>query len=323
MPTVRGSKATLTPVPKMPFEETPTQLDKIMLNKILKLISNKGYNINNIDNREDGLLKEFIEDAMSNKINDMNLIEFLESEKYGLYKKFDCKNLIKSKILDTFTFKINIINNVINKQYGIKIKVLTKGKDSNKSYYLSTNNMWDNLPNKILPKENTALGGDDRTGVSALVTMLKTLFKENIPHGPITVLFTVREESGLWGARKANKEDLGNPVRGYNIDGGPAEEIVTGAVGCDRWEAEIFGKAEHAGLAPEKGLSASMIASLALSDAKNKGWFGKVSKENKTGTSNIGIFGGKNGKSAGASPNTVCEYAHIKGESRSYDQDFV
>ena len=41
-------------------------------------------------------------------------------------------------------------------------------------------------------------------------------------------------------------------------------------MGCDRWEAEIFGKAEHAGLAPEKGLSASMIASLALSDAKNK-----------------------------------------------------
>ena len=98
-------------------------------------------------------LKEFIEDAMSNKINDMTLIEFLESEKYGLYKKFDCKNIIKSKILVTFTFKINIINNVINKQYGIKIKVLTKGKDSNKSYYLSTNNMWDNLPNKILPKD--------------------------------------------------------------------------------------------------------------------------------------------------------------------------
>ena len=177
--------------------------------------------------------------------------------------------------------------------------------------------------NKIVPKENTALGGDDRTGVAALVTMIKTLIKNKIPHGPITVLFTIREESGLWGARKVEKKDLGNPIRGYNIDGGPAEEIVTGAVGCDRWEAEIFGKAEHAGLAPEKGLSASMIASLALSDAKNKGWFGKVVKENKSGTSNVGIFGGKNGKSAGASPNTVCEYTYIKGESRSYDQNFV
>jgi len=119
----------------------------------IRLLDYTSFNINNIDNKEDGILKEFIEDAMSNKINDMTLIEFLESEKYGLYKKFDCKNIIKGKILDTFTFKINIINNVINKQYGIKIKVLTKGKDSNKSYYLSTNNMWDNLPNKILPKD--------------------------------------------------------------------------------------------------------------------------------------------------------------------------
>ena len=176
---------------------------------------------------------------------------------------------------------------------------------------------------KIVPKDNTALGGDNRTGVSALVTMIKSLIKNKIPHGPITVLFTVREESGLWGARKVNIEDLGSPVRGYNIDGGPVEEIVTGAVGCDRWEAEIFGKAEHAGLAPEKGLSSTMIASLALSDAENKGWYGKVVKGEKFGTSNIGIFGGLNGLSSGQSPNTVADYTYIKGESRSYNQSFV
>ena len=29
VPTVLGSKATETPVPKIPFDETPTQLDKI------------------------------------------------------------------------------------------------------------------------------------------------------------------------------------------------------------------------------------------------------------------------------------------------------
>ena len=176
---------------------------------------------------------------------------------------------------------------------------------------------------KIVPKDNTALGGDNRTGVSALVTMIKSLIKNKIPHGPITVLFTVREESGLWGARKVNIEDLGGPVRGYNIDGGPIEEIITGAVGCDRWEAEIFGKAEHAGLAPEKGLSSTMIASLALADAENKGWYGKVEKGEKFGTSNIGIFGGLNGLSSGQSPNTVADYTYIKGESRSYNQSFV
>tara|TARA_S200000501_G_scaffold378381_1_gene440675 strand:+ start:9003 stop:10193 length:1191 start_codon:yes stop_codon:yes gene_type:complete len=177
--------------------------------------------------------------------------------------------------------------------------------------------------NKIIPKGNTALGGDNRTGVASLVTMLKTLFLNNIPHLPITVLFTVREESGLWGARKVEMKDLDSPKRGYNIDGGPVGEIVIGAVGCDRWEAEIFGKAEHAGLSPEKGISSTMIASLALADAQKKGWFGKIDKNGKFGTSNVGIFGGKDGNSSGKSPNTVTDYTYIKGETRSYDQDFV
>lgn len=177
--------------------------------------------------------------------------------------------------------------------------------------------------NKIFPKGNTALGGDNRTGVASLVSMLKTLYKNNIPHSPITVLFTVREESGLWGARKVEVKDLDKPVRCYNIDGGSTNEIVIGAVGCDRWEIEIFGKAEHAGLAPEKGISSSMIASLALADIQKNGWFGKIVKGEKSGTSNVGIFGGKNGGSSGQSPNTVTDYTYIKGESRSYDQNFV
>lgn len=177
--------------------------------------------------------------------------------------------------------------------------------------------------NKIIPKGNTALGGDNRTGVASLVSMLKTLYKNNIPHSPITVLFTVREESGLWGARKVEVKDLDKPVRCYNIDGGSTNEIVIGAVGCDRWEIEIFGKAEHAGLAPEKGISSSIIASLALADIQKNGWFGKIVKGEKSGTSNVGIFGGKNGGSSGQSPNTVTDYTYIKGESRSYDQNFV
>jgi hypothetical protein len=37
VPTVRGSKAMLTPVPKTPLDETPTQLDKIIPNRINKI----------------------------------------------------------------------------------------------------------------------------------------------------------------------------------------------------------------------------------------------------------------------------------------------
>ena len=82
----------------------------------------------------------------------------------------------------------------------------------------------------------------------------------------MTVLFTVREESGLWGARFVEKEDLGNPVYGFNCDGPSPYEIIIGAVGAERWEVEIIGKGSHAGVSPEKGISSTMIASIALAN---------------------------------------------------------
>ena len=61
--------------------------------------------------------------------------------------------------------------------------------------------------------------------------MLAELHAHKIPHAPMTVLFTVREESGLWGARSVDPADLGNPVLGFNIDGGSAEATNVGDQG--------------------------------------------------------------------------------------------
>src|SRR5207302_11211690 len=69
---------------------------------------------------------------------------------------------------------------------------------------------------RIVPAGKTALGGDNRTGCGALVTMVLTLLERELPHAPMTVLFTVREESGLWGARYVDAADLGKPVMGFN-----------------------------------------------------------------------------------------------------------
>src|SRR5437773_10096342 len=79
---------------------------------------------------------------------------------------------------------------------------------------------------RITPAGHTALGGDNRTGVGTLVTMLATLLDRQLPHDPLTALFTVREESGLWGARFVNKAELGDPVMGFNVDGGSATAIT-------------------------------------------------------------------------------------------------
>src|SRR5206468_8919994 len=93
--------------------------------------------------------------------------------------------------------------------------------------------------NKIVPAGHTALGGDNRTGVGALVTMLSTLMERKLPHGPMTALFTVREESGSWGARFADKVELGDPIMGFNVDGTSPTTITIGAVGAERRHAAV------------------------------------------------------------------------------------
>src|SRR5262245_43187535 len=107
---------------------------------------------------------------------------------------------------------------------------------------------------RIEPLGATALGGDNRTGCAVLVTLAATLLARRPAYPPLTLLFTVREESGLFGARYLDPKALGGPALGFNVDGRLASEITVGAVGAERWEAEITGKASHAGVHPERGV---------------------------------------------------------------------
>jgi tripeptide aminopeptidase len=182
--------------------------------------------------------------------------------------------------------------------------------------------------NRIVPEGPTALGGDNRTGCAVLVTLAATLLQRKLGHPPITLLFTVREESGLLGARHLDpavldRPSAGRPVMCFNVDGKSAAEITIGAVGADRWEVKITGKAAHAGVHPERGISASMVAALAMAEVFAAGWFGKVVKDGQEGTSNVGSIGDADGGSAGAATNVVTEEVLVRGESRSHDPRFV
>jgi len=175
---------------------------------------------------------------------------------------------------------------------------------------------------RIVNEAKTALGGDNRTGCAVLVTLAAELAKQKLEHPPITLLFCVREESGLWGARHVNPSDLGPVKMCFNYDGSSAANVIVGAVGADRWEAEIFGRASHAGVAPEKGISATLILALALAEVQAGGWFGKVVKGDKVGTSNVGPVTGGPGRPAGDATNVVTDYVHVRGECRSHDAKF-
>src|ERR1051325_9958307 len=176
---------------------------------------------------------------------------------------------------------------------------------------------------KIVNTVKTALGGDTPPGCGVRVTLAAELAKQKLDPPPLTLLFCVREESGLWGARFVDKADLGNPVMAFNYDGGAASNVVVGAVGADRWEVEIFGRASHAGGAPERGISSTMILALALAEVKAGGWCGKVVKGRKQGTSNVGPVSGGPGRPAGDATNVVTDYVHVRGESRSHDAVFL
>jgi tripeptide aminopeptidase len=162
----------------------------------------------------------------------------------------------------------------------------------------------------------TGLGADDRTGSAVLLLTVAQILKERLPHPPLTFLWTVQEETGLSGVRNVKTSLLGRPALAFNFDGGPADKLTIGATGACRLAIQIRGIPSHAGMAPEQGVSAIAIASLAIADLQTHGWHGLVQKDSKAGTTNVGVIRG------GEATNVVTDLVTIRAEARSHDTRF-
>ena len=160
--------------------------------------------------------------------------------------------------------------------------------------------------------KHSGVGADNRSGVSAVVSAAIEVLERKLPHPPLTLLFTVQEELGLVGARFVNTRLLGAPKLAFNWDGGAPGCVEIGATGGDHVEIDITGIPAHAGGQPERGVSASTVAGLAIADLERHGWLGLVMKHGIRGTSNIGIVEGGN------ATNVVMDRLHIAAECRSY-----
>jgi tripeptide aminopeptidase len=163
---------------------------------------------------------------------------------------------------------------------------------------------------------HTGLGADDRAGCAVILHTALDILRNNLPHPPLTFLWTVQEEVGLHGARLLKTSMLGKPKLAFNWDGGSPEKLTIGATGGYRLAIEIHGIASHAGGAPEQGVSAIAIAGLAIADLQQNGWLGLIKKGRRTGTSNVGVIEG------GAATNVVTDHVAIKAEARSHDPKF-
>ncbi|MBS0260496.1 MAG: M20/M25/M40 family metallo-hydrolase [Planctomycetes bacterium] len=162
----------------------------------------------------------------------------------------------------------------------------------------------------------TALGGDNRSGVAVVLTAIIEILKQKLPYPPLTLFFPVQEEIGLNGARYVNLSKLGNPKLCFNWDGGAADSVCIGATGAFDLEIEIEGIASHAGVHPEDGVSAIVIAGMAIADLQKNGYHGLIVKGKSRGTSNIGVISG------GDATNVVTSLVKLRGEVRSHDRNF-
>ncbi|RYD02524.1 hypothetical protein N752_24660 [Desulforamulus aquiferis] len=122
------------------------------------------------------------------------------------------------------------------------------------------------------------------------------------------MVFTIGEEIGLVGAKRLDYSKIKAKL-GFVLDsGGPPGEIIIKAPTQYSFKATIKGRAAHAGIAPEQGINAIMVASVAIGNMH----IGRIDDET---TANIGIISG------GMATNIVPEQCIIDGESRSIKPD--
>jgi tripeptide aminopeptidase len=151
----------------------------------------------------------------------------------------------------------------------------------------------------------TILGGDDKSALAIILEVMDVVLENNLPCPPVEIIFTVCEEIGLLGAKNFDLSLMESKF-GYILDSTDTEGIVTRAPFANKISIKVFGRAAHAGAAPEKGINAIYTAATAISNLE----LGRIDEET---TCNLGTISG------GMATNIVPEYVEILGEARSHD----
>ncbi|MGR9049445.1 M20/M25/M40 family metallo-hydrolase [Halobacillus faecis] len=160
----------------------------------------------------------------------------------------------------------------------------------------------------IVTDGTTILGADDKAGVAAILEAIRSLQEQNVEHGDLQFVITVGEESGLVGAKALDASML-KAKYGYALDSdGQVGNIIVAAPTQAKINAIVKGKTAHAGVAPEKGISAITLASRAIAKMP----LGRIDDET---TANIGRFEG------GQKTNIVCDHVEVLAEARSLDPE--
>ncbi|MFP4481619.1 MAG: M20/M25/M40 family metallo-hydrolase [Thermovirgaceae bacterium] len=153
----------------------------------------------------------------------------------------------------------------------------------------------------------TILGADDRAGIAVALEALEVLLEKGMSHPGIELVFSVAEEQGLVGAKALNRQDL-KADRAFVLDSSmDPGHIIIAAPTQYKLFWTVHGKASHAGVAPEEGVSAILAAAAGIVQVPQ----GRIDEGT---TANIGVIKG------GKATNIVCDRVDIQAEGRSLDE---
>lgn len=161
--------------------------------------------------------------------------------------------------------------------------------------------------NIIKTDGSTVLGGDDAAGIACILETVRVLKEDKIEHGDIQIVFTVAEEGGLLGSKNLDYSKIYAKYGFVMDDSGSIGHAAIKAPSQNRIDVVVKGRAAHAGVEPEKGVSAISIASKAIAAMK----LGRIDYET---TANIGVINGVH------ATNIVCDRVIVKAECRSRDE---
>lgn len=154
---------------------------------------------------------------------------------------------------------------------------------------------------------DTVLGADDLAGLAAILEAVRAVRSNGAQHRAAELVFTVEEEVGLKGARGLDWSKI-TAKEGVALDlNGDVGGICVSAPAQDTLRVTVIGKAAHAGVAPENGINAILVAAEAITHMP----LGRIDRET---TANIGTIKG------GLAKNIVPDRVELLGEARSRDE---
>lgn len=152
---------------------------------------------------------------------------------------------------------------------------------------------------------DTILSADDKAGIACIFEAIASFQEAGEPLPDLTVVFTTCEELSLLGSGAIDPGFIPSNVPCFvlDADGTPGGAIVA-APSHHTIRAEFIGKASHAGVVPEEGVSAIKAAAAALMTMP----LGRI---DEVTTANIGMIEG------GREVNIVPDHCVLHGECRS------